>query len=215
MTAVPVTEALATLQPLVLVLTLVSAALLAALLAANLRWPDFGFWPSARGWRHQTAFGLFRLFCGGIVAFALIEVLVQGWGHWARWVLGVPIMLGAYAITLWGYRFLGLENTYCASDGLVTGGMYAYSRNPQYVTSVMAAVGLAIAAGSWMVLALAAVLFVIYVLFILNEERWLMTGYGDAFGAYVAQVPRFVDQRSLIRVHRDLRDRSPEPRAGA
>ena len=114
-------------------------------------------------------------------------------------------MVTAFGITLWGYRFLGLDNTYCESGGLVTGGMYAYSRNPQYVTSVLATVGLGITSGSILTVALAAVLFVLYFLFVLNEERWLVAGYGDAFSDYKRSTPRFVDERSLKRVHQDLR----------
>lgn len=116
-----------------------------------------------------------------------------------RYVIGVPIMVLSFGITLWGYRFLGLDNTYCESDGLVTGGMYAYSHNPQYVTSVLATVDLGIASGSWVTLGLAALVFVIYFLFVLNEERWLLQEYGRAFQEYMHSTPRFVDERSLIR----------------
>ncbi|WP_170422650.1 methyltransferase family protein [Ruegeria arenilitoris] len=177
-----------------------AALLLGAYLAVNLRLQHLGLWPSASGWRHHTAFGLFRLFCGATVVFALSEVWVNGWGHWVRYVIGVPIMVLSFGITLRGYRFLGLDNTYCESDGLVTGGMYAYSRNPQYVTSVLATVGLGIASGSWLTLGLAATLFLIYFLFVLNEERWLLQGYGRAFQDYMRSTPRFVDERSLMRV---------------
>lgn len=190
--------------PLALITALVSAALLAAYLAINLRKPSLGLWPCASGWRHHTAFGLFRLFCGATVVFAFAEVISNGWGHWIRYVIGVPIMVMSFGITLWGYRFLGLENTYCENNGLVTGGMYAYSRNPQYVTSVLATVGLGIASGSVITLVLAAILFLIYFLFVLNEERWLLQGYGRAFHEYMQSTPRFMDERSLIRVRNSL-----------
>ncbi|MBE1282640.1 MAG: heavy metal resistance protein CzcN [Rhodobacteraceae bacterium] len=189
-----------------LVLAGLSACALGLYLTLGLICPDWGLWPSAAGWRHNTAFGLFRVFCGTTVAFALCEVAVNGWGHWVRYLIGAPIMVTAFGITLWGYRFLGLENTYCESSGLVTGGMYAYSRNPQYVTSVLATIGLGISSGSLMTLVLAGVLFVLYFLFVLNEERWLLQGYGDAFRDYMRSTPRFVDTRSLIRAQRDLRE---------
>ncbi|MFC3615556.1 methyltransferase family protein [Lutimaribacter marinistellae] len=188
-----------------LALALCAALLLGGLLAWNLRRQSFGFWPSASGWRHQLAFGLFRAFCGATVVFALLEVSVNGWGHWLRYAIGVPVMVLAFGITLWGYRLLGLDNTYCEADGLVTGGMYAYSRNPQYVTSVLATVGLGIASGSWTTLMLAGILFLLYFLFVLNEERWLAEGYGQAFRDYMASTPRFVDERSLRRLRSELR----------
>ena len=182
-----------------LVICLASALALSSLLAWNLWKPSFGFWPAASGWEHHLAFGLFRVFCGMTVVFALLEIAVHGWGFWVRYAIGVPIMVLAFGVTLWGYRFLGIDNTYCESDGLVTGGMYAYSRNPQYVTSVLATVGLGIASGSLLVLALAAILFAIYFLFVLNEERWLAEGYGRAFLDYMQSTPRFVDERSFVR----------------
>ena len=194
-------EHLISLLHTITLLTSVGAATaLGVYLALNLRLPHLGLWPSASGWRHHLAFGLFRLFCGATIAFALSEVWMNGWGHWVRYAVGLPIMVLSFGITLWGYRFLGLDNTYCESDGLVTGGMYAYSRNPQYVTSVLATVGLGIASGSWITLGLAATLFVIYFLFVLNEERWLLQGYGRAFRDYMQSTPRFVDERSLARV---------------
>ncbi len=183
-----------------LVTALSSAFMLCVNLALSLCQPKLGLWPSASGWQHHVAFGLFRMFCGATVVFALSEVWVNGWGHWVRYAIGVPIMVLSFGVTLWGYRFLGLDNTYCENEGLVTGGMYAYSRNPQYVTSVLATVGLGIASGSFLTLVLAAFLFMIYFLFVLNEERWLLQGYGRAFQEYMQSTPRFVDERSLIRV---------------
>ena len=181
-----------------------SALLLGGLLGWNLRYPALAFWPAASGWRHNTAFGIFRVFCGSTVVFALMEIMANGWGHWLRYAIGVPFTFVAFGITLWGYRFLGLDNTYCEADGLVTGGMYAYSRNPQYVTSVLATVGLGIVAASPLTLLFAATLFVLYFLFILNEERWLAQGYGRAFLDYMQTTPRFIDERSLLRLREDV-----------
>lgn len=179
----------------------VSAIALGGLLAWNLYRPSFGFWPAGESapLRHHAAFGLFRTFCGSVVIFALLEIAVNGWGHWVRYAIGVPIVCISYGVTLWGYKLLGLDNTYCESSGLVTGGMYQYSRNPQYVTSVLATIGLGIAAGSVITVGLAGVLFVLYFLFVLNEERWLAEGYGRAFVEYMQQTPRFLDERSFER----------------
>ena len=193
-----------TFHDLALLVAVLAALALAGHLGLSLKRPDLGLWPAAEGWRHHLAFGLFRLFCGATVVFALAEIGVNGWGHPLRYVVGVPVMVMAFGITLWGYRFLGIENTYCDTGGLVTGGMYEYSRNPQYVTSVLATVGLGITTGSWITVALAGVLFALYFLFVLNEERWLLKGYGQAFADYMRSTPRFVDERSLERLRAAL-----------
>lgn len=198
------TDLLTTFHDIALITALLAALALAAHLGLSLRRPELGLWPAAEGWRHHLAFGLFRIFCGATVVFALSEIGVAGWGHWSRYAIGVPVMVVAFGITLWGYRFLGLDNTYCDTGGLITGGMYEYSRNPQYVTSVLATVGLGITTGSWVTVALAAVLFALYFLFVLNEERWLMKGYGQAFADYMRSTPRFIDERSLLRLRDSL-----------
>ena len=51
-------------------------------------------------------------------------------------------------ITVCGYFNLGLGNTYCGADGLVTGGLYRFSRNPQYTASIVGLIGLSIGANS-------------------------------------------------------------------
>jgi protein-S-isoprenylcysteine O-methyltransferase Ste14 len=195
---------LQTTHDLALMVAILAAILLAAHLSLSLKCHSLGLWPAADGWRHHLAFGLFRVFCGATVVFALTEIGVNGWGHWLRYAVGLPLMVMAFGITLWGYRFLGLDNTYCDTGGLVTGGMYEYSRNPQYVTSVLATVGLGITTGSWTTVALALVLFALYFLFVLNEERWLLKGYGKAFADYMRSTPRFVDERSLERLRAAL-----------
>jgi len=185
----------------ILALALGSGALLALLLGVATVRRDFEFWPppERESWQFHVAFGLFRVFCGATCVFALLDWGSLGWDHWSRLAVGLPVLLiGAY-VTVRGYLWLGLNNTYCEADGLVTGGLYAYSRNPQYVASVAATIGLAITANSWITLGLAAALFGIYALFALNEEPWLREGYGEAYDAYASETPRFIDERSLIR----------------
>lgn len=193
-----------------LCLGLVSALLLCGLLAFTLIRPGFVFWPAPdpTGWRHILALGLFRAFCGATVACGAMDLVQSGWGAPAQYLLGLPVMAAAYGVTLWGYRALGIANTYCGSDGLVTGGLYAYTRNPQYVSSILATLGLAITAGSWVVLGLAGALFLIYFLFALNEERWLEDGYGEDFRDYIRRTPRFLGLRSLERARSELMSRA-------
>ena len=185
-------------------LGLATAATLCGLLLANLIRPAFCFWPAEAVWKKQIALWLFRAFCAMVVVVALLDLVLSSPGLWLRYAIGIPVMTVSYALTLWGYRLLGIENTYFGSEGLVTTGLYAYSRNPQYILSVLATAGLGIAAGSWLTMLLAAVLFLVYFLFALNEERWLVKGYGAAFLDYMRHAPRFVDERTWHRARTDL-----------
>jgi protein-S-isoprenylcysteine O-methyltransferase Ste14 len=173
--------------------------LLAMLLAANLARPRFGFWPAADGWRRGTGLWLFRLYCAGLMLVAAGAVLGDGLAAWPRLLAGLVVMAGAYALSLASYRQLGRRNTYFAAEGLVTDGLYALSRNPGYLASGVAGLGLSVMAWDAATLALSAGLFGIYTLFALNEERWLLSGYGAAFRDYMARTPRFCDARSLRR----------------
>ncbi len=177
-----------------------SGLVLAALLGANLSWQRLAFWPAADGWRAATGLWLFRLYCAGLIAVAIAAILEDGLAAWPRYLVGGPIILGAFALSVASYRQLGRENTYFEAQGLVTDGFYALSRNPGYVASGVAALGLAIVAWTWTAWALGAGLFGIYTLFALNEERWLLKGYGKAFRDYMRRTPRFVDHRSLDRL---------------
>ena len=178
-------------------------AVLSGLLVFNLVRPS-GFWPADPGWRRDLTLWLFRAYAFGMVGVAGVALWVWGLGQWPRYAIGLPMMGGAYALSLWAYKGLGKDNTYFGSDGLVTVGLYAYSRNPGYVASLAAALGLAVVAGSVIVLALAGGLLAIYFLFALNEERWLAKGYGTAFLRYMVDTPRFVDARTVARAREDL-----------
>ncbi len=183
---------------------MLAGGVLLGLLLRNLLRPETGFWPAANPRQKTIALILFRTYCAAMVVEAVLMLWLYGSGSWPQYVIGLPIMGGAYAMSLWAYKRLGKENTYFAAGGLVTGGVYAYSRNPGYVASLAAAFGLAVVAGSWTVLTLAAGLFGIYFLFALNEERWLKRGYGRDFVRYMRRTPRFLDHRSLARAREDL-----------
>src|ERR1700729_1637951 len=71
-------------------------------------------------------------------------------------------------------------------------GPYAYTRNPLYLGSMMIAFGFAVAAGSWIILILLAVLFaVIYIPTIQGEESYLREHFAG-FDEYAAKVPRLL-----------------------
>ena len=53
-----------------------------------------------------------------------------------------PADRAGFGITFYGYFDLGIENTYGADESLVTDGLYRYSRNPQYVASIIGYLGI-------------------------------------------------------------------------
>jgi protein-S-isoprenylcysteine O-methyltransferase Ste14 len=94
--------------------------------------------------------------------------------------------------------FLGATLRYWASGHLrkdarpAVGGPYAHTRNPLYLGTYVMAVGTAWAAGNWILLAAATVLFAfVYHFIILDEETKLKKIFGQPYLAYVGLVPRF------------------------
>jgi protein-S-isoprenylcysteine O-methyltransferase Ste14 len=175
-------------------------ATLDLLLLRTLLAPPFRIWPTPEpgSWQSLTFWGLFR---GGMVmtfAVALLDWNGAGLLHASRFLIGLPLFLVGFGITVGGYFNLGLGNTYCGADGLVSHGLYRYSRNPQYASSIMGLVGLAICANSRLTLPLAALMSGAYVLMALVEEAWLEQHYGAPYRDYCSRTARFVDLPDLV-----------------
>ena len=77
-------------------------------------------------------------------------------------------------------------------------GSIAISRNPQYTSSIIGLVGLAICANSWLTLPLAALMSGAYVLMALVEEAWLERHYGAPYREYCERTARFLDVQELL-----------------
>ncbi len=179
---------------------LIVGATLDLLLLRTILAPPFRIWPAPEpgSWQSLTFWGLFR---GGMVATFVVAVL--DWNStplfdWTRFIVGVPLGLAGLAITVCGYFNLGLGNTYCGSDGLVSHGLYRFSRNPQYTASIVGLIGLSIGANSVLTIVLSAVMIGAYVLMSLVEEGWLKQLYGTTYHEYCARTSRFLDVQGLI-----------------
>jgi len=170
------------------------------LLLRTLLAPPFRIWPTPEpgSWQSLTFWGLFR---GGMVIAFVVAILDWDSANlidWSRLIIGLPLFLVGFGITVFGYFNLGLGNTYCGENGLVSHGLYRFSRNPQYASSIMGLIGLVITADSWLTLPLAAIMSGAYVLMALVEEAWLEQRYGASYKEYCKRTARFFDVQELI-----------------
>ena len=117
---------------------------------------------------------------------------------WTRYIVALPLGLTGLFITVCGYFNLGLGNTYCGADGLVTGGLYRFSRNPQYTASIIGLIGLSIGANSILTIIMSAVMSGAYVMMALVEEDWLKQLYGAPYRDYCRETSRFLDVQGLL-----------------
>lgn len=111
------------------------------------------------------------------------------------WARPTPLLLvvGA-AIAAVGLLIRAQAAGYIHKDReLTTTGPYAYTRNPLYLGTFFLGVGITVAGGRWVFVALFLVFFtVVYSRTIRHEARQLETFFGDAYRRYARAVPLFV-----------------------
>lgn len=116
-------------------------------------------------------------------------------------IVFTPLRLGSTAFSV-GATLVGvglvvltkalLDFANTAPDRPVTRGAYLVTRHPQNLASSLVILGCTIAIGSW----LALILFVVARVFLhanlVAEEEVCLREYGDAYRAYLEQVPRYI-----------------------
>lgn len=134
----------------------------------------------------------------GLAMIALDQTLPTPWRLdplWARGGLGL-IVLGVCVQVLAAWQFRRHRTAFCPgieATTLVTTGIFAYSRNPMYVGSVLILAGIAWFLGSptpWLVLPV--FIWLIATAFVAREEQALSAQFGEAYRAYCARVRRWI-----------------------
>lgn len=76
---------------------------------------------------------------------------------------------------------------------LVTGGLYAHTRNPMYIGNVLILAGLTISSNSWLAVGLLLPLYLfVCACIVAAEELYLSDRFGEAFEEYCRDVPRWL-----------------------
>lgn len=165
-----------------------------ALLLATVTSSSFKLWPtpSTKSWQHYTFWPLFRGGLGLTILYCIVTVHWPESGESFRFAIGLIFAAVGFGFTVYGYFDLGIENTYGADEGLVTNGLYRYSRNPQYVASIAGFFGAGLAHGGLNALILCGLAILVYVIMPYSEEPWLQQAYGDVYLNYKRRTPRFL-----------------------
>ena len=175
----------------------VVAAVLLGLLMLTLLVRDLRIWPTpgAGSWQSYVFWPLFRslnVLCFAVALTERTEYL--GLPAWLR-LLASILLAAAIGLFIYAFRVLGRDNSYGAQEGLVTRGVYRWSRNPQNAMLVVVYGCLALAADSGPTYVLCAAMMAVYVLMVLAEEPWLEVAYGEPYRRYCRRVPRFFNWR--------------------
>ncbi len=116
--------------------------------------------------------------------------------HEANEMIGIVLIFIGIAGRLWSALYIGGRK----SVSVVADGPYSITRNPLYVFSSIAAMGVGAQMGSITAmvgfgLACAAAFHIV----IMREEKYLLANLGADYSAYMATVPRFFPRLSLYR----------------
>jgi protein-S-isoprenylcysteine O-methyltransferase Ste14 len=175
----------------------VIAVALLSLLVLTLLSRSFRIWPTpGEGtWQSYVFWPLFRSLNVLCFAVALTErTSFLGLPMWLR-IVAFALLAASLAVFMYSFRVLGRDNSYGARDGLVTGGIYRWTRNPQNAMLVVVYGCLAFAVDGAATYLLCAAMMAVYILMVLVEEPWLEAIYGEPYRRYCARVPRFFNWR--------------------
>ena len=186
----------------------VVAAVLLGLLVLTLLFRPLRIWPTpgVGSWQSYVFWPLFRslnVLCFAVALADRADFL--GLPVWVR-VLAALLLALSLALFVYSFRVLGRDNSYGAQDGLVTGGIYRWSRNPQNAMLIVVYGCLAFAADSAPTYLLCAAMMAVYFLMVLAEEPWLQAAYREPYRRYCRRVPRFFNWgRAAVQARAALR----------
>lgn len=102
------------------------------------------------------------------------------------------LIVSGMVLIVWGIASLGFWNFAGTGQSLKRDGLYAYTRNPQYLGMILANIGLIVYFRSILVLILGVVacLGLLYVPRV--EEDYLQMEFGDEYRAYREDTPCFL-----------------------
>ena len=132
-------------------------------------------YPALNPFSHASGHLWITLFGGGAWMSVIIHVISNGL------MLGGLVLMGA-----------GWRRIHAARGELVTDGLYAWMRHPQYTGLYLISVGMLVQWPTIVTVATWPALLLIYYRLARREEREAEAQFGDAYRAYRARVPMFV-----------------------
>jgi len=133
----------------------------------------------------------------------LVPWLIRRWGHGrfeagdAQWAGVAPLAAGLagllWCIADFARRGRGTVAFHDPPREMVRCGLYRYVRNPMYVACLVCLAGQVFLYETWFIALWGVALFGIFnLLVLLHEEPSLRRRFGDAYGRYLEEVPRWM-----------------------
>ena len=135
---------------------------------------------------------------------------LQPWiGHWGM-VIGTAMMVVGVALVMIGWRII-YKRFWSKEDGtgeLVTNGIYAYIRHPQYTGFMLITLGMILDWATLPLLVMWPVLAIIYYRLARMEEHEMLKQFGENYQRYQAQTGMFVPKLFRKQSHVQTRERT-------
>ncbi|NVJ67101.1 MAG: isoprenylcysteine carboxylmethyltransferase family protein [Gammaproteobacteria bacterium] len=172
----------------------IAAILLIFISVASLLKPSFVFFPppSRESWQYRIFWLLFRVMIIGLAVLSFTSYNdTPVFSYSVRFFIWLPLFILGFGLASYISLKLGWANAHGEAKGLVVSGWYKWSRNPIYVCSLFAMLGLGLFINSTYVYILLGLWAVMYIVAPFIEEKWLEKRYAQEFLSYKARVPRF------------------------
>lgn len=138
-----------------------------------------------------------RIFAVAIIALLCVLQPKMAWDTPLRqamlWVGYVLVIFGAFGRVFCSAFIGGRKN-----DAIMRSGPYSVVRNPLYVFSFLATLGIGLQSGMLSFAVLLSAAYIIYYPFVVaKEEGFLRAKFGEAYEVYVREVPRWIPNLKL------------------
>lgn len=134
--------------------------------------------------------------------FVVVPIVVVLWEFLVKRKVGLDLWFAP--LLAWGYLQYKLVGRYRLSlggggpgmktlpDSLVTGGPYAYSRNPMYLGHLIFLLGLALTLRSELAAVIALASVVYFHVRVKKDEQRLRESFGEVYADYCSRVKRWI-----------------------
>lgn len=125
----------------------------------------------------------------------VVEIMAVAYSIFLPLKLGTGWFYAGLAIFLTGLVVLTAATVNFATtpmDVPVTRGIYHYSRHPLYLSSLLIYLSVGIASASWVFLLVFVVQSVSIRISAVEEERYCLEKYGEAYSEYIDKTPRWL-----------------------
>jgi len=125
----------------------------------------------------------------------VIDIMAVAYSIFLPLQLGERWFYAGLAIFLLGLVVLAAATIKFAKtpmDVPITRGIYHYSRHPMYLASLLIYLSVGIASASWVFLLVFVVQSVSIRTAAIEEERFCLENYGDAYREYMNRTPRYI-----------------------